>query len=953
MFESVSRRAFSSSSGTYNVRASELARERKLNVFNVTVVFLDDTQNSFQIDRWLDANKSVKKQVGTNAQFWLAVRFYPPEPSRLAEEYTRYLLCLQLRKLLLDGRMSATKNTALLLASFTAQQTADDERRIRELHKLHRGQTPADAEANFLEHAKRLDCYGVESYPAKRIKAELCYSPLVLYPFPFKCLKVSSDAVIKSIRDILGSESYDTVLGFNMRSGRAAKALWRCSVERHGFFRLRAPRRRPLFGALGALAGLGAPRLTRTESQALEDARRSRSSNRAFVRRSSSRNRELSPGKLSVGAPVTALAAASRGARVTDHEELTPRAAWTDEQKTGFGLVSVSAAIQLKLRPKPKLNSNDFALGWMTLVKQLKLVILEAQCHLISLELRPLESEGGYLERALRVPLSYVDESESGEEGGVIGVISGVGGVVGNGSPDERVTVHLNPGPDGRFGFNVRGGRGTPVLVSRVAPHTRAHLQEGDQVISINGVEVEDLPHEQLVQMIRNTRGVLTLVLKPNAVYETEEPVPEEPAVCFVPLGSAHCDGDALEQSMLLLGDSLASGAALKQYETLLRKLPEESLAVSRLPQNLNKNRYRDIAPYDNSRVVLKNNPTGDYINASYINIEIPTSDLVLTYIATQGPLPSTVGDFWHMVWESESSLIVMLTVLVERGRAKCHQYWPRVGAGAMRATPSLTVSTTSEQNLGHYTRREMTLKESTSGGVRTVTQLQYTAWPDHGVPDDAAAFIQFTQLCAKLRDRFEQPVTNNYNTINIDQFMKSCGVSAVRRPSAPLSPTPLSTCPEPHVGSLQLAAHVAITPKRSESLNLVYCALRSPTLTCIYFTGNEHGFVKGSQDFFYMRVDVPTVVEELEGDKRPALNPPMIVHCSAGVGRTGALILAETALELLQRRQPVYPLDLVVGMRTQRPMCVQNAVWTCLLNVTYIALACFSIYIMLRYKVD
>lgn len=71
--------------------------------------------------RWLDSTKSVKKQVGANAQFWLAVRFYPPEPSRLAEEYTRYLLCLQLRKLLLDGRMNAPKNTALLLASFTVQ----------------------------------------------------------------------------------------------------------------------------------------------------------------------------------------------------------------------------------------------------------------------------------------------------------------------------------------------------------------------------------------------------------------------------------------------------------------------------------------------------------------------------------------------------------------------------------------------------------------------------------------------------------------------------------------------------------------------------------------------------------------------------------------------------------------------------------------------------------------
>ncbi|CAG4956437.1 unnamed protein product [Colias eurytheme] len=840
MIESVSRRAFSSSSGTYNVRASELARERKLNIFNVTVLFLDDTQQSFQIEkkakgsvllelvfqhlelvekdyfglqftengsppsatnteitRWLDSSKSVKKQVGVNAQFWLAVRFYPPEPCRLSEEFTRYLLCLQLRKLLLDGRMSAPRNTALLLASFTVQaelgdyntaehsntylsdlcllpkQSSEDERRIRELHKLHKGQAPADAEANFLEHAKRLDCYGVESHPAKDYNGKdiligvtsigivVFQNNIRVNTFSWsKIVKISfkkKQFFIQLKRE--PSESYDTVLGFNMRSGRAAKALWRCSVERHGFFRLRAPRRRPLLGALGALAGVTAPTVARTETQALEDARRSRSSNRSFVRRSSSRNRDRSAG----ASPALVLNSSARGSRVTGHNEPPPRQAWGD-------------ALPVE---------ND-------------------------------DSDGGFLERALRVPLSYVDESESESPSQ-------------EGEPEGAVCVRLSAGPDGRFGFNVRGGGGgAPVLVSRVAPRTRAHLQEGDQVISINGKDVDEMTHEQVVQMIRNTKGVLTLLVKPNAVYEPEEAGPEEPAVCFVPLGSGQFEGDALEQSMLLLGDGLASGAALKQYETLLRRLPEESTAIAKLPINVNKNRYRDIAPYDSTRVILKNGPTGDYVNASYINMEIPNSDLVLTYIATQGPLASTIGDFWQMVWESESSLIVMLTVLAERGRAKCHQYWPKVGTTPLKTSNSLTVLTNSEQNLGHYIRREMVLKDN-GGASRNVTQLQYIAWPDHGVPEDSTAFINFIRLCSQLRNH---------------------------------------------------------------------------------------------------RAVIPTVVEELEGEgeEERVLEPPMIVHCSAGVGRTGALILAETALELLARRQPLYPLDLVRAMRTQRPMCIQNA---------------------------
>ncbi|KPJ20419.1 Tyrosine-protein phosphatase non-receptor type 3 [Papilio machaon] len=799
MIESVSRRAFSSSSGTYNVRASELARERKLNIFNVTVQFLDETQQSFQIEkkakgsvllelvfqhlelvekdyfglqftengsppsatnseitRWLDSGKSVKKQVGVNAQFWLAVRFYPPEPSRLSEEFTRYLLCLQLRKLLLDGRMTAPKNTALLLASFTVQaelgdynatehgngylsslrllnrQCAEDERRIRELHKLHRGQSPADAEANFLEHAKRLDCYGVESHPAKDYNGKDIFigvtsigivvfqNTIRVNTFSWsKIVKISfkkKQFFIQLKRE--PSESYDTVLGFNMQSSRAAKALWRCSVERHGFFRLRAPRRRPLLG-LTAL-GLAAPTLARTETQALEDARRSRSSNRSFVRRSSSRTRERSNGAC---APSPALTA-PRGARVTHHEP-PPKPAWGEQ---------------------------------------------------------PAEEESGgdLLESVLRVPLSYADESESSSCGGGEGVCEGEG----EGGAGGAVCVQLAAGADGRFGFNVRGGGGAPVLVSRVAPRTRAMLQEGDQVMSINDKDVDEMTHDEVVQMIRNTKGILTLIVKPNAVYSAEETLgTEEPEACFVPLVGGSMGGRAAEQSLLLLGDGLASGAALRQYEALVRRLDYPATAAKR-QCNLAKNRYRDIAPYDSTRVVLKNGPTGDYINASYINMEIPNSDVVLTYIATQGPLASTVGDFWQMVWESESSLIVMLTVLTERGRAKCHQYWPKVGTGPLSATDSLTVLTHSEHNLGYYVRREMTIK--------------------------------------------------------------------------------------------------VVMPSSDEEM----CSERSERV----------------------------------------LEPPLVVHCSAGVGRTGALVLAETALQLLLTHQPLYPLDLVRAMRAQRPMCIQNA---------------------------
>lgn len=114
----------------------------------------------------------------------------------------------------------------------------------------------------------------------------------------------------------------------------------------------------------------------------------------------------------------------------------------------------------------------------------------------------------------------------------------------------------------------------------------------------------------------------------------------------------------------------------IEEFEKLSRKKEDESLDESKLMENINKNRYRDILPYDSTRVQLNDSMTGDYINASFVDMTVP-SGTVNRYIATQGPLASTCDDFWQMVWEQNSSLIIMVTPLVEAGRVKCHKYWP------------------------------------------------------------------------------------------------------------------------------------------------------------------------------------------------------------------------------------------------------------------------------------
>lgn len=174
------------------------------------------------------------------------------------------------------------------------------------------------------------------------------------------------------------------------------------------------------------------------------------------------------------------------------------------------------------------------------------------------------------------------------------------------------VTIRLIADEQGRFGFNVKGGVDLqmPVLVSRVATHTPAYsskICEGDQVIMINGRDVNEMTHEQVVNLIRNSRGKLVLIIKPNAL---EDGFPEEePLYQYVPedqnqfRNSQHSfmtgssEANLFQQSLLLLSDGISSGALLQQYEQLYRKNSDLTITEARKNENNNKNRYRDISP--------------------------------------------------------------------------------------------------------------------------------------------------------------------------------------------------------------------------------------------------------------------------------------------------------------------------------------------------------------------
>lgn len=139
---------------------------------------------------------------------------------------------------------------------------------------------------------------------------------------------------------------------------------------------------------------------------------------------------------------------------------------------------------------------------------------------------------------------------------------------------------------------------------------------------------------------------------------------------------SSSSSSSTLAESIKTIKRGLESDDLIKAFDKLSRKKDDESHEESRSMENIDKNRYQDILPYDSTRVQLLDGMTGDYINASFVDMTVPRG-IRNRYIATQGPLSSTCDDFWQMIWEQNCSLIIMVTPLIEAGRVKCHKYWP------------------------------------------------------------------------------------------------------------------------------------------------------------------------------------------------------------------------------------------------------------------------------------
>nr|CAB3265282.1 PTP tyrosine phosphatase [Phallusia mammillata] len=924
-------------SGTYNVRATEAAREKKQSAVNISVVLLDHTEVVFKINkrdrgqvlldllfqhlrvsevkffglqfpsdvpdtmRWLDPTKSIRKQFkrGYPHILFFRIKFYANDLSSMKDEFTRFQLFLQLKLDLLEKRIQCPQSAAVTMASFAVQselgdyneekhnyvsefnfianQTEEFEREVIRLHKMHRGLSPSQAESYFIKKAQKMDLYGVEIHHAKDNDEEdldvgVTSFGVVLYQNGFRKDEFRWSSIVKisfkrkqfyiqlksdGKRDL---GQFEPVFSFHMDSYRACKRLWRSCVDFHSFYRLDRCMNssclhqqqsndiqhnqsgdgkgdKHLFGFL-TLGGRGKLKdndecvdspshhkyLRPRAGSAKSKDNLTESCNGDSKHDEKAPRRLSAPPSMSYGVGATQITDEGMLEILRQQHALAgsvqpkDNAFFANDTPDGSEIEHLPSPVQIPIQ----YHSPDPALAASFRQVHVRAEAAGENDEIAASELSAITTADSECSSVLT---SKTDKSYVLPNNSEVPFPHQASGPQLNGLPDDLVVVRVKPNSEGWYGFNVKGGadQNLPIVVSKVAPNSPAslstpHLNEGDQVLQINGRDVSTHTHEQVVRFIRSTREhhSMQLVLLVRPVVMNNDDSTQQNNSSLAPVESSVAtddEGALLHRTMEWLEDMLDSNEIIAMFEGLYRKKPGATMHDARLPHNIPKNRYRDIAPYDNTRVELTTGST-DYINANYVNMHIPGDNWTNRYVASQGPLPNTSLDFWTMVWEQQASLIVMLTTITERGRPKCHQYWPDDGK-TIQFGPWL-VESISEEITHSFAFRDFKLykceSEDTnideSTPARNIRQMQYIAWPDHGVPDDSSDFLDFV-----LRVR----------------------------------------------------------------------------------------------------------------QNRVGMKLPSIVHCSAGIGRTGVLITMETAMCLIEAGQPVYPIEIARTMRDQRAMMIQT----------------------------
>ncbi|KFW93259.1 Tyrosine-protein phosphatase non-receptor type 14 [Phalacrocorax carbo] len=270
-------------------------------------------------------------------------------------------------------------------------------------------------------------------------------------------------------------------------------------------------------------------------------------------------------------------------------------------------------------------------------------------------------------------------------------------------------------------------------------------------------IMMRNLEKQKMAGLEAQKRPLMLAAL--NGLSVARVPVPEDSQdeVAKVPM----------DERCKILKRKLEEGMVFTEYEQIPKKKADGVFTTAALPENTERNRIREVVPYEENRVELvptKENNTG-YINASHIKVTVGGEEW--HYIATQGPLPHTCHDFWQMVWEQGVNVIAMVTAEEEGGRSKSHRYWPKLGSKHSSATyGKFKVTTKFRTDSGCYATTGLKVKHLLSGQERTVWHLQYTDWPDHGCPEEVQGFLSYLEEIQSVR-RHTNSVLDSSNNCN------------------------------------------------------------------------------------------------------------------------------------------------------------------------------------------
>ncbi|XP_062376382.1 tyrosine-protein phosphatase non-receptor type 20-like [Sardina pilchardus] len=237
-----------------------------------------------------------------------------------------------------------------------------------------------------------------------------------------------------------------------------------------------------------------------------------------------------------------------------------------------------------------------------------------------------------------------------------------------------------------------------------------------------------------------------------NILPPTGRPIVSEDELCALAIispSNTGCYSGSRVKTLIQILQHQDQQELIKEFLALEHMKPTDNCLVGKAPENRQKNRYRDILPYDKTRVPLGKQQ--DYINASYIRLQVGLEEFF--YISCQAPLPSTVDAFWQMIWENRSDVIAMATQEVERGRVKCHKYWPdRLDVPMETDRYQLILDNYQQLDFFHINIIKMVEKES--GSCHLVRQLCVCRWPDHGPPGSSEQLVRFLRYMRAVHSR-------------------------------------------------------------------------------------------------------------------------------------------------------------------------------------------------------